>query len=80
MRAGAVPSLALVVMEVSEYAPLVTNVSQAQIKVCVAYDPRPPNNSPRPPHFMLFITRTHHTLLVYRIGCCLGDNEVVYEN
>ena len=65
MRAGAVPSLNLVVVEVSDYAPLVTNVSRAQIKVCVVHDPRPLNNSPRPQHVVFFITRT---LLVYRIS------------
>ena len=33
MRAGAVPSLALVVVEVSDYAPPVADVSRARIKV-----------------------------------------------
>ena len=65
---GAVPSLALVVVEVSDYAPLVADVSGARIKVCVVHDPRPLNNSPRPQHVVFFITRTHHALLVYRIG------------
>ena len=68
MRASAVPSLVLVAVEVSDYAPLVAGVSRARIKVCVIHDSRPLNNSPRPQHVVLFITCTHHTLLVYRIG------------
>jgi hypothetical protein len=68
IRSGAVPSLAVVAVEVSDYPPLVANVSQARIKVCVVHDPRPRSNSPRPQHVVLFITRTHHTLLVYSIG------------
>jgi len=59
MRAGAVPLLALVVVEVSDYVPLVADVSRARIKVCVVHDPRPLNNS------VFFITRTHHTLLAH---------------
>lgn len=68
MRAGAVPSLALVVMEVSDCTPLVADVSRARIKVCVVHDTRPLNNSPRPQQVVFLITRTHHTLLVYRVG------------
>ena len=55
-------------MEVSDYAPLVADVSRARIKVCVVHDPRPLNNSPRPQHVVFFITRTRHILLVYRVG------------
>ena len=39
MRAGAVPLLTLIVVEVSDYAPLVADVSRARIKVCVVHDP-----------------------------------------
>ena len=39
MRAGAVPSLALVVVAVSDYASLVADVSRARTKVCVVDDP-----------------------------------------
>jgi len=40
MRAGAVLSLALIVMEVSDYVPLVVVVvSRVQIEVCVVHDP-----------------------------------------
>ena len=38
MRAGTVLSLLLMAMEVSDYPPLVANVLQAQIKVCVVHD------------------------------------------
>ena len=38
MRAGAVPSLALVVVEVSEYAPPVSDVSRARIKVFLVHE------------------------------------------
>jgi hypothetical protein len=48
-------------VEVSDYAPLVADVSQAWIKVCVVRDPRPLNNAPRPP-------RLSHW------PRCLGDN------
>jgi hypothetical protein len=41
MRAGAVPSLALVVVEVSDCTPLVADVSRARIKVCLVHDTRP---------------------------------------
>ena len=68
MRASAVPSLVLVAVEVSDYAPLVAGVSRARIKVCVIHDSRPLNNSPRPQHVVFFIAHIHHTLLVYRIG------------
>ena len=59
MRAGAVPSLVLVVVEVSDYALPVSDMSRAQIKVFVVHDPRLLNNSPRPQHVVFFITRTH---------------------
>ena len=76
MGAGAVPPLVPVVLEVSDYAPLVDDVSRARTKVCVVHDPRPLNNSPRPQHVVFFITRTHHTPPRLSHGlCCLSDKD-----
>ena len=70
MRAGAVPSLTLVILEVSDYGLLVADMSRDRIKVCVPVHDPDLSIASRPQHVVLFIGRNYHTqaLLVYRIG------------